>query len=151
MKLTKRLKAETERIEKIVEFLIKRLTLDLNIIVLPMSPSAVKKSENSYFTIQRSGRASQDKNTFLLNFNQELVKDMHSPDIKRHIFHELVHTMHWPFTDEFEETIKYLKTNKPLFNELTKRHEDTRENVTYSIERKMGPLVIPEATWDKDE
>jgi hypothetical protein len=58
--------------------------------------------------------------------------------------------MTWPFVDEFEECVKYLKDEPALYGELQSRAYDTRENVIYTLERSLGPLILSECLWDEE-
>ena len=144
------LKKEQVRITKAFSYLQKKLKLDLVLIIDPMSPNQLKKYEGTHFTIERSHRSTQDKNTFLVKFNQSVTCSMTLLQIKRHAFHEILHALTWPYIDEYFSVIKHIP-EPLLYNELAARSADTRENVTYTLERKLGPFVLPQCDWSTEE
>lgn len=150
MRMSKAIKVEKERLEKIFSQILNKLNLDLNIVYQPMSPYKIKKQPHIYFYIERSYRDKEDKNTFLVTFNPALLPTVTLSKMKRHAFHEILHALTWPFTDEYSEVIKYIKDIK-LHNELTERHLHTRENIVYTFERKLGPLILTDADWSSED
>ena len=137
---------EKDRVFSAFDYIVKKFSLDLNLIV---TSSQVKK-DSTLFTIERSARESSDRNTFLITFNREKTKLMELPELYRHAFHEILHSLTWGYIDEHGEVLKYIK-DKTLSKELQLREADTRENITYLLERKLGPFALPEAAWDIDD
>lgn len=144
------LKKETTRVTKAFEYVRSKLNVDLTLLVGPMTPGMLKKHQGTHFTIERSHRNTHDKNTFIIYYNQTVTLEMTLVKLKRHAFHEILHALTWPFIDEYFSVIKYIKDPK-LYTELAERAEDTRENVTYLLERKLGPFVLPQCDWSKEE
>src|ERR1035437_13293 len=148
--MSEKAKIEKEKVEKAFNGIISKLNLDLNIICRSMSAGKLKRYSKTYFTIERSNRKTQDRKSFIVYFNQDIMVDLTINQIKRHAFHEVLHAMTWPFVDEFEECVKYLKDEPALYGELQSRAYDTRENVIYTLERSLGPLILSECLWDEE-
>lgn len=139
-----------ERVSTITAFVIKRLSVDFNIQIQCMSPyNYRKKYRQAILSLTRSGRGLEDKLTFLLEFNPFVLKNeqITNTQLKRHVFHEILHAITWPFIDEQDATIHHIKNNKDLKKELHKRMYHVREDVIYNLERKLGPHVLPECDW----
>lgn len=151
MRMSAATKIEFEKVNKAFLFIIHKLKLDLNIITRPMSPGKLKRYSKTYFTIERSNRDKQDRKSFIVYFNQDIMSDITLAQAKRHAWHEILHALTWPFVDEYEEVTKYLKDQPDLYGELVSRAYDTRENVIYGMERTLGQLVLPEADWDENK
>jgi hypothetical protein len=143
-------KTEKIRVIKAFKYITEKLKFDVVLIIEPMTPRRLKIYETSHFTIERSNRSTQDKSTFLVHFNQNVISKLSLLQIKRHAFHEILHTMTWPYIDEYFAVIKHI-SDIALYNELARRSEDTRENVTYMLERKLGPFVLPQCDWSIEE
>lgn len=143
-------KIEYEKVNKAFIIIINKLSLDLNIICRPMSPGKLKRYSKTYFTIERSNRKTQDRKSFIVYFNQDIMAGLNLSQAKRHAWHEILHALTWPFVDEYEEVTKYLKDQPDLYGELTSRAYDTRENVIYNLERCLGPVVLPESDWSEE-
>ena len=141
-------KEQYDRVEKAFQLIVSRFQLDINIMISPMSPGKLKRYSTTYFTIERSNRDKQDKNTFQVYFNQEYLASVSRGKLLRHCLHEILHALTWPFVDEYEEVVKYVSKNHELRKELDSRAYDTRENVIYTLERKLGPTLLPEADWN---
>lgn len=150
MRISKKIKPEHDRVIKSFDFIIKKFDLDLNLIISPMTPGKLKRYSQTNFTIERSNRGNHDRQTFLIFYNQSLTSSISAGKLKRHAFHEVIHALTWPFIDEYNEVMKYIDSVE-LYNEMAARAVDTRENVTYQLERKMGPHALPEADWGDDE
>ena len=144
-------KVEKEKIAKAFGCIISRIKLDINIISRHMSPGKFKRYPKTYFTIERSNRDKQDRKSFIVYFNQDIMSTLTLTQAKRHAWHEVLHAITWPFVDEYEEATKYLKDQPDLYGELVSRGYDTRENVIYGMERTLGPFVLPECDWSDDE
>lgn len=151
MRMSAATKEQQERVEKAFSYIISKYKLDLNIIIMPMSPGKLKRYPTTFFTIERSNREKQDKNTFLVYFNQEFIALATKGQLLRHCLHEILHAVTWPFVDEWEEVVKYIDKNVELYNELQIRARDTRENVIYLLEKKLGPHILSEADWNGDD
>lgn len=151
MRMSEKSKIEKEKVEKAFSVITNKLKIELNIICRPMSPGKLKRYSKTYFTIERSNRKTQDRKSFIVYFNQDIMAAISLTQVKRHAFHEILHAISWPFVDEFEEVVKYLKDQPDLYGELTSRAYDTRENVIYNMERSFGPLLFPEADWDEEK
>lgn len=146
--MSKKTKEQYDRVEKAFSLIVTRFQLDINFIITPMTPGKLKRYSSTYFTVERSNRDKQDRNTFLVNFNQTYMESVSKANLLRHALHEILHALTWPFVDEFEEVTKYVEKNVELYNELHRRANDTRENVIYILERKLGPTLLPEADWN---
>lgn len=144
-------KIEYEKVNKAFNVIISKLKLDLNVIARPMTPGKLKRYSKTYFTIERSNRDKQDRKSFVVYFNQDIMSGLTLMQTKRHAWHEILHALTWPFVDEYEEVTKYLKDQPDLYGELVSRAYDTRENVIYGLERTLGPVVLPEADWSEDD
>jgi hypothetical protein len=151
MRMSVKTQEQYDRVEKAFSFINSKFQLDLNFIILPMTPGKLKRYSKTFFTIERSNREKQDRNTFLIYFNQDFIAEATKGKLLRHCLHEIFHAVTWPFVDEFEEVTKYLDKNAELYNELHKRAKDTRENVIYALERKLGPHLLPEANWNGED
>ena len=73
---------------------------------------------------------------------------MTSTELRRTVWHEWLHAATWDYTDGLEDVLKYMKDG-PLKNELMERFYNIRENVTYTLERTLGPYVFPSFNWDE--
>lgn len=131
---------EKKRIERAVAYVLKRLNSKYVFFVEPAVQSDVKRG--LLVTIERSGRGTQDKSTFIITFNAEQSTKLSRNEIRQAIFHEWLHSASWEIYDEIETVINHLKPS-PLRDELHKRYLDVRENVVYHMERSMGPHVFP--------
>lgn len=141
---------EQDRVIKSFKYLTDKLKVDLCFIIEPMNPRKLKLYNSSYFIIERSNRSTQDKNTFLIHFNQDIISKLTLLQIKRRAFHEVMHAMTCPYIDEYYAVIKHI-SDITLYKELAGRADDMRENVTYLLERKLGPFVLPQCDWSKDD
>ena len=142
-----------EKVSTIVNQLLKRLDLDLNIQVAPMTQyEYTKKFPTARMTMVRSDRGLEDKPTFYLQFNPAMLKNdnITQADLKRDIFHELLHALTWSFIDEQDAIIEHIKGNASLKKELKKRTHQVREGVVYILERKLGPFILHECDWTRD-
>lgn len=142
-----------EKVSSIVATLLKRLDLDLNIVVSPMTQyEYTKKFPNARLTIVRSERGLEDKPTFRLQFNPSILKNDNTTqaELKRDVFHEILHALTWAFIDEQDAIIEHIKGNSSLKKELKKRTHHVREGVVYILERKLGPFILHECDWTKD-
>jgi len=143
-----------DKVTSAMNFVTKKLSVDLNIQIQCMSPYSYKKKfPNAIVAISRSGRGLEDRLTFLLEFNPMVLKsgEITFTELKRHVFHELLHALTWPFIDEQNATIDHIKNNKPLKDELHKRMLHVREDIIYNLERKLGPHVLPECNWTTEK
>jgi phage regulator Rha-like protein len=144
------IKVEHDKVNKAFSQIISKLSLDINIISRPMSSGKLKRYSKTYFTIERSNRDKQDRKSFVVYFNQDIISTLNLAQTKRHAWHEILHAITWAFVDEFEEVVKYLKDQPDLYGELVSRAYDTRENVIYNLERCLGPVVLPESDWSEE-
>ena len=151
MRMSAATKLEYDKVNKAFNIIITKLKLDLNVIARPMTPGKLKRYPKTYFTIERSNRDKQDRKSFIVFFNQNLMSELTLMQAKRHAFHEILHAVTWGFVDEWEEVVKYLKDQPDLYGEMASRAYDTRENVIYNMERSFGPVVLPEADWTEDD
>lgn len=143
-----------EKVTTVTTYVIKKLAIDYNIQVQCMTPYSYKKKfPNAIVAISRSGRGLEDKLTFLLEFNPVVLKngEITFTELKRHVFHEILHALTWPFIDEQNATIDHIKNNKPLKEELHKRMLHVREDIIYNLERKLGKFVLPECDWENEK
>lgn len=147
-------KTEQKRVERAASYITKRL--GPRFIFLTTSLSEFKREsetseeeEGGIMAISRSNRGQADKNSFILFFDPEQTKDLTTNALRRTVWHEWLHAATWDYTDEIENILKYLKDG-PLKDELIERLYNARENVTYNLERTLGPHIFPSFKWDED-
>jgi hypothetical protein len=138
--MVRKVSKEKRRIERAAAYVLKRLNSKYVFLVEPATASDVKRG--LILTVERSGRGTQDKSTFIITYNAELSIRMSRNEIRQTLFHEWLHAASWDLYDELETAINHLKPS-PLRDELHKRYLDTRENVVYHMERALGPHVFP--------
>jgi hypothetical protein len=149
----KDLPAFEERVSSVASLLLKRLELDLNLVVSPMSQyEYTKKYPHARLTMVRTARGLEDKPTFSLQFNPSIFKNEPptQAELKKDIFHEILHALTWAFIDEQDAIIEHIKSNPALKKELKKRTHQVREGVVYILERKLGKFILHECDWTKD-
>lgn len=150
MRMSVKIKAEHDKVTAAFNYIIKKLKLDYDLTIRPMTVNQLKRNTTVYMTIQRTGRSKQDKNAFMVYFNQNMTSVSTQKQLNRHALHEIFHALTWPFIDEYDESMKHIH-NVKLYNELQSRANDTRENVIYTLERKLGPVLLPDtADWSED-
>lgn len=146
---------EQRRVERAVTYITK--TLGGPILFLVSSMNDYRKasddedsSEDSggILAICRSNRGQADKNSFILFFDSEQTKLLTTNALRRTVWHEWLHAATWDYTDEVENIMKYLK-DSPLKDELIDRLYNARENVTYNLERTLGPHIFPSFDWEE--
>jgi predicted metal-dependent peptidase len=130
-----------EKVKNAFDFFIKKFQLDVTILIFPLTKKQQKDYPSAVFLIVQSERKLEDKTLFFIYFNEKTINKLSEDAIKKHAFHEILHILTWDFTNEFAETIKYVK-DKNLKDELEKRHIDLRENVVYRMERKLGKFIL---------
>lgn len=135
-------RAQTERVRRAVEYVKKRLRLDLEFVVEPGTPG----EQVGLLDIQRTYRGTEDRKVWLVTFDAEYVKGESLSALRRHAFHEVLHALTWPLFDEAEAAIKRVPDHG-VRRELMARSLDARENVVYELERKIGPLAFPHLPW----
>lgn len=147
-------KTEQKRVERAASYITKRL--GPRFIFLTTSLSEFKREsetsedeEGGIMAISRSNRGQADKNSFILFFDPEQTKSLTTNALRRTVWHEWLHAATWDYTDEVENILKYLK-DSPLKDELIERLYNARENVTYNLERTLGPHIFPSFKWDED-
>lgn len=147
-------KTEQKRVERAASYITKRL--GPRFIFLTTSLSEFKREsetsedeEGGIMAISRSNRGQADKNSFILFFDPEQTKNLTTNALRRTVWHEWLHAATWDYTDEIENILKYLKDG-PLKEELIERLYNARENVTYNLERTLGPHIFPSFKWDED-
>lgn len=129
-------KKQLERIQYAFDSVLKKLDLDYILFF-------VKRKQKVYFYIERNLRGKEDKNSFIISYNPEIIINKSNSEIRDDAFHEILHAMTWDYSDEYSSVIKYIK-NKELRKELETRNFEVREQVTYLLERKFGPLIFPD-------
>jgi hypothetical protein len=135
-------KRETERVKRAIEWVRRRLRLDMEFVV-----SAAPDGEHAgLLDITRSYRGTEDRKVWLVTFDVGLVSNETTSALRRHAFHEVLHALTWPLYDEVEAAIRRVP-DPGIRRELTERSIDARENVVYELERKIGPLAFPHLPW----
>jgi hypothetical protein len=135
-------KRETERVKRAIEYVKRRLRLDMEFVV-----SAAADGEHAgLLDITRSYRGTEDRKVWLVTFDVDLVSKETTAALRRHAFHEVLHALTWPLYDEVEAAIRRVP-DPGIRRELTERSIDARENVVYELERKIGPLAFPHLPW----
>lgn len=135
-------KHQADRIRRALEYVKKRLRLDHEFLVSAGEP----QEQFGLLDIQRSDRGTEDKKTWIVTFDPELVARETMPALRRHAFHEMLHALTWPLFDEAEAAIRRIPDNA-VRKEVLSRALDARENIVYDLERKIGPLAFPHLPW----
>lgn len=135
-------RAQTERVKRALEYVKKRLRLDLEFVVTPGEPG----EQLGVLDIQRSFRGTEDRKVWLVSFDADYVAKETLAALRRHAFHEVLHALTWPLFDEAEAAIRRVP-DSGVRRELMARSLDARENVVYELERKIGPLAFPQLPW----
>lgn len=130
------------RVRKALEYVKKRLRLDLEFVV---EPGEVHE-QIGLLDIGRSGRGTEDRKVWVVTFDLDAVSRETLSALRRHAFHEVLHALTWPLFDEAEAAIRRVP-DSGVRKELMDRSIDARENVVYELERKIGPLVFPSLPW----
>lgn len=133
---------QTLRIRKALDYVKRRLRLDLEFVVLPGEPGEL----SGVMEIERSYRGTEDRKVWIVTFDVTYVSRETAYALRRHAFHEVLHALTWPLYDEVEAAIRRVPDNA-VRRELIARSLDARENVVYELERKLGPLVFPMLPW----
>ncbi|HUM02916.1 MAG TPA: hypothetical protein VL084_11550 [Thermoanaerobaculia bacterium] len=133
---------ESERVRRALEYVKRRLKLDLELVVSP----APEGEHAGLLDIERSYRGTEDRKVWLITFDAEVVARESTSALRRHAFHEVLHALTWPLFDEIEACIRRVP-DAAVRRELTERSIDARENVVYELERKIGPLAFPHLPW----
>jgi hypothetical protein len=133
---------ETERVRRALEYVKRRLELDLELVASP----ATEGEHAGILDIERSYRGTEDRKVWLVTFDAEVVAKETTAALRRHAFHEVLHALTWPLFDEVEAAIRRIP-EPGVRKELTDRAIDARENVVYELERKLGPLAFPHLPW----
>ncbi len=137
-------RAQTERVRRALEYVKKRLKLDLEFVVTPGESG----EQLGVLDIQRSFRGTEDRKVWLVSFDPEYVAKETLSALRRHAFHEVLHALTWPLFDEAEAAIRRVP-DSGVRRELLARSLDARENVVYELERKIGPLAFPQLPWSE--
>lgn len=135
-------RTQAVRVRKALEYVKKRLKLDLEFVV---EPGEVHE-QFGLLDIERSQRGTEDRKTWIVSFDPELVSQESLSALRRHAFHEVLHALTWPLFDEAEAAIRRVP-DSTLRKELMDRTIDARENIVYDLERKIGPLCFPSLPW----
>ena len=135
-------RTQAVRVRKALEYVKKRLKLDLEFVV---EPGEVHE-QFGLLDIERSQRGTEDRKTWIVSFDPELVSRESLSALRRHAFHEVLHALTWPLFDEAEAAIRRVP-DSTLRKELMDRTIDARENIVYDLERKIGPLRFPSHPW----
>ena len=135
-------RTQAARVRKALDFVKKRLKLDLEFVV---EPGEVHE-QFGLLDIERSMRGTEDRKVWVVSFDPELVSKESLAALRRHAFHEVLHALTWPLFDEAEAAIRSVPDSR-LRKELMDRSIDARENVVYELERKIGPLCFPTLPW----
>jgi hypothetical protein len=141
---------EIHRVERAATYILKRLSSDIIFLVQGMpedlDDDEVTAEEGGILAICRTNRGQADKKSFILFVNAKQTKDLSANELRRTVFHEWIHAATWLLSDEIENIIKYVKES-PLKQELLQRVYDARENITYELERTVGPHIFPSFDW----
>ncbi|MHB8799298.1 MAG: hypothetical protein ACYDBY_12635 [Thermoanaerobaculia bacterium] len=135
-------RTQAARVRKALDFVKKRLKLDLEFVV---EPGEVHE-QFGLLDIERSMRGTEDRKVWVVSFDPDLVSRESLAALRRHAFHEVLHALTWPLFDEAEAAIRSVPDSR-LRKELMDRSIDARENVVYELERKIGPLCFPSLPW----
>ena len=133
---------QTDRVKKALDYVKRKLRLDLEFVVLPGEPG----EQSGVMKIERSDRGTEDRKVWIVTFDVNYVSGETAYALRRHSFHEVLHALTWPLYDEVEAAIRRVPDNA-VRRELIARSLDARENVVYELERKLGPLVFPMLPW----
>jgi len=138
------------RVKKAVDYVAKKLDIKYTIGVYPINSKIgdenTADTEEALLEVCRSNRGQQDKSAFLIFVNTKELSKLTANEIRRHVFHEICHIITWEYTDEMENFLKKIEDG-PLKEELLERMFNTREDVTYRMERTFGPHVLPNIDW----
>lgn len=135
-------RAQSDRVRRALEYVKKRLRLDLEFVVSPGDAG----EQVGVLDIQRSFRGTEDRKVWLVTFDANYVANETLSALRRHAFHEVLHALTWPLFDEAEAAIRRVP-DSGVRRELMARSLDARENVVYELERKIGPLAFPQLPW----
>ncbi|KAA0256217.1 hypothetical protein FBQ97_08070 [Acidobacteria bacterium ACD] len=138
------LKHHRQRVRRALEYVKKRLKLDHEFVVVAGEP----KEQFGLLDIQRSDRGTEDKKTWIVTFDADLVAGETMQALRRHAFHEMLHALTWPLFDETEAAIRRIPDSR-VRQEVLSRALDARENIVYDLERKVGPLAFPHLPWNE--
>ena len=148
-------KKEVLRVKRAVNHIIKKLDVKYVVQVFPIAEKSGEEltadSENdqdAILQVCRSNRDKQDKNVFLVFVNVKHINALNRKQVLRHVFHEICHIITWEYTDMIETCLKHVKAG-PLKEQLLDDMYNIRENVTYNLERTMGPHVLPQLDWNE--
>ena len=133
---------QTERVARALEYVKKRLRLDLEFVVCP----GEEGEQFGVLDIQRSQRGTEDRKVWIVSYDANYVATESLAALRRHAFHEVLHALTWPLFDEAEAAIRRVP-DSAVRRELMARSMDARENVVYELERKIGPLAFPQLPW----
>jgi len=124
------------KIKKLFQSQLTKMKLDFDLTFRPLTEEVCPDHDITLFLVGRSERDNHDKTAFIVFFNKELLKTLHAVELKRSIFHEILHMLTWPLIDEHSEAVKHI-TNKKLVEELVSRTRVSWENVVYTLEKKL--------------
>ncbi len=133
---------QTERVRKALEYVKRKLRLDMEFVVIPGEPG----QQSGVLEIERSDRGTEDRKVWIVTFDVHYVTGESAAALRRHSFHEVLHALTWPLFDEVEAAIRRVP-DVAVRRELLARSLDARENVVYELERKLGPLAFPLLPW----
>ena len=133
-----------------VRTVLARIRRPVAIRVLKMGRALQAHHGRDLMTITRTARGRQDPGAFLLHYNAPLVADVDDAELKKRVFHELLHALTWDLVDEVEAALRHLAVDaEAIRRELKLRAYEAREAVTYRLERTLGPLCFPELDWSE--
>ena len=101
-------RTQAVRVRKALEYVKKRLKLDLEFVV---EPGEVHE-QFGLLDIERSQRGTEDRKTWIVSFDPELVSQESLSALRRHAFHEVLHALTWPLFDEAEAAIRRVPDNR---------------------------------------
>jgi hypothetical protein len=147
-------KKEFKRVQSAICYIVTKMKLEMSFTLDRLSIKDKKEYIKQYgdelgiMMISRTNRGSQDKNSFIISFDEDQTRLLSMNRLKQCVFHEIIHALTWPFLDELDYLLNNVKDKKVLERSY-KEIPDIRENVTYRMERLFGPLCFPHLKWEK--
>lgn len=120
-------KREEARVQRALDWLQRRLTLNYEWVLVPNPDIEV-------FQVERSNRGHEDPRCFLLDFSPDMVHARSLKELRSDIYHELLHAMTW----DWWEALCAGKTKAEQKTLL----EGIYEPAVYEIERRTRRYVV---------
>jgi hypothetical protein len=142
---------ERKRVESAIQYISSRIPGNYLFILYEIKKEEKEALEErdldcGIMECSRTARGAHDKPTFMLYYDPEQTIPLSVKDLRRVVFHEIIHILTFDYADEIESLLDLI-TNKKLKEELSKRAQAVNENVTYRLERSLGPLCFPNLNW----